>query len=63
MFWPQYNVRIVLTMTRAFQLYPIRPGPLDQSGLGSGHDTTGARAKLQLAVHELQYVLQNIVIT
>ncbi len=37
-------------------------GPLDQSGLGSGQDTTEARAKLQLAVHELQYVLQNIVV-
>ncbi len=37
-------------------------GPLDQSGSGSGHDTTGARAKLQLVVRELQYVLQNIVI-
>jgi hypothetical protein len=35
---------------------------LDQSGSGSGHDTTPARALLQLAVRELQYVLQHIVI-
>jgi hypothetical protein len=49
-------------MTRAFQRYPICRGPLDRSGLGSGHDTTEARATLQLAVCELQYVLQNLVI-
>jgi hypothetical protein len=62
MFWTQYNVRIVLTMTRAFWQYPICRGPLDRSGSGYGHDTTGVRAKLQLVVRELQYVLQNIVI-
>jgi hypothetical protein len=37
-------------------------GPLDQSGLGSGHAPTWARATLQLAVRELQYVLQHTVI-
>jgi hypothetical protein len=57
---PQYNVRFVLTMTRAFRQYPICRGPLDQSGLGSGHDTTGAWATLQSVVRELQYVLQHI---
>ncbi len=51
-----------VTMTRAFWRYPICRGPLDQSGSGSGHDTTQARAKLQLAIRELQYVLQHIVI-
>jgi hypothetical protein len=45
-------------MTRAFQQYPICRGPLDQSGLGSGQ----AQATLQLAIYELQYVLQYIVI-
>jgi hypothetical protein len=55
-------VRIVLTMTRAFRRYPLCRGPLDQSGLGSGHAPTQARATLQLAVGELQYVLQHIVI-
>ncbi len=45
-------------MTRAFRQYPICRGPLDQSGLGSGPDTTRAWATLQLAVRELQYVLQ-----
>jgi hypothetical protein len=49
-------------MTRAFRQYPICRGPLDQSGSGSGHATTRARATLQLAIYELQYVLQNIVI-
>ncbi len=49
-------------MTKAFRQYPICQGPLDQSGLGSGHTTTWARATLQLALHELQYVLQYIVI-
>jgi hypothetical protein len=49
-------------MTRAFRRYPICRGPFDQSGSGSGHDRTGAQAKLQLAERELQYVLQNIVI-
>jgi hypothetical protein len=49
-------------MTRGFRKYPICRGPLDRSGSGSGHDTTGAWATLQLAVRELQYVLQNIVI-
>ncbi len=62
MFWPQYNVRIVLTMTRAFWQYLICGGPLDWSGLGSGHDTTWTWATLQLAVCKLQYVLQHIVI-
>jgi hypothetical protein len=37
-------------------------GPWDQSGLGSGHDTTWAQATLQVAVHELQYVLHHIAI-
>jgi hypothetical protein len=49
-------------MTRAFRQYPICLGQLDQSGLGSGHATTWAWATLQLAIHELQYVLQNMVI-
>jgi hypothetical protein len=42
MFWPQYNVRIVLTMIWAFRRYPICRGLLDKSGSGSGHDTTRA---------------------
>ena len=50
-------------MTRAFRRYPICHGPLDQSGSGSGHDTVRAWAMLQLAVRELQYVLQHIVIS
>ncbi len=37
-------------------------GPLDPSGSGSGHATTRARATLLLAIYELQYVLQYIVI-
>jgi hypothetical protein len=49
-------------MTRALRRYPICRGPLDQSGLGSGHATTRARATLQLAMYELQNVLQYIVI-
>jgi hypothetical protein len=49
-------------MTRAFQQYPICRGPLDHSGSGSGHATTRARATLLLAIYELQYVLQYIVI-
>jgi hypothetical protein len=48
-------------MTRAFWQYPIRQGPLDQSGSGSNHATTRAWATLQLAIRELQYVLQSIV--
>jgi hypothetical protein len=35
---------------------------LEHSGLGSGYATTWARATLQLAIYELQYVLQYIVI-
>jgi hypothetical protein len=49
-------------MTRAFWRYPICRGPLDRSGSGSGQDITGAWATLQLAVRELQYVLQHKVI-
>ncbi len=49
-------------MTRAFRRYPICRGSLDQSGSGSGHATTRARATLQLAIYELKYVLQYIVI-
>ncbi len=49
-------------MTRAFWRYPICRGPLDHSGSGSGHATTWARATLLLAIYELQYVLQYIVI-
>jgi hypothetical protein len=49
-------------MTRAFQRYPICRGPLDHSGLGFGHATTQAWAMLLLAIYELQYVLQYIVI-
>jgi hypothetical protein len=49
-------------MTRAFRRYPICLGPLDHSGSGSGHATTWARATLLLAIYELQYVLQYIVI-
>ncbi len=62
MFSPHHNVLIILAMTRAFRQYPICWGPLDQSGLGSGHDTTRARATLQLAIDELQYILQYTVI-
>ncbi len=53
---------IILAMTRAFQRYPICRGPLEHSGSGSGHATTWARATLLLAMYELQYVLQYIVI-
>ncbi len=35
---------------------------MDQSGWGSGRAPTQAQATLQLAVVELQYVLQHIVI-
>jgi hypothetical protein len=49
---------IVLAMTRAFRQYPICRG----SCSGSGHATTQARAMLQLAIYELEYVLQEIVI-
>jgi hypothetical protein len=49
-------------MTRAFWQYPICRGPLDHSGLGSSQATTWAWATLLLAIHELQYVLQYIVI-
>jgi hypothetical protein len=49
-------------MTRAFRRYPICRGPLGHSGLGFGHATTRARATLLLAIYELQYVLQYIVI-
>jgi hypothetical protein len=48
-------------MTRAFRRYPICRGPLDHSGSGTGHATTWARATLLLAIYELQYVLQYIV--
>ncbi len=61
-FWPQNNARIVLTMTRAFRRYPICRGPFNQSGSGSGRAPTWVRAMLQLAVRELQYVLQHTVI-
>ena len=53
---------IILAMTRAFRRYPICRGPLEHSGSGSGHATTRARATLLLAIYELQYVLQYIVI-
>ncbi len=53
---------IILAMTRAFRRYPICRGPLEHSGLGSGHATTQAWATLLLAIYELQYVLQYIVI-
>jgi hypothetical protein len=49
-------------MTGAFRRYPICRGPLDHSGSGSGHATTWARATLLLAIYELKYVLQYIVI-
>ncbi len=49
-------------MTRAFWGYPICRGPLDQSDSGSGHTSTRAQATLQLAINELQYVLQYLVI-
>ncbi len=61
-FRPQYNLLIILTMTRAFRRYTICRGPLDQCGSGSGHATTWARSTLQLAIYELQYVLQHILI-
>jgi hypothetical protein len=53
---------VVLVMTRAFRQYPICRCPFDQSGLGSSHATTWARATLQLGIYELQYVLQYMVI-
>ena len=53
---------IILAMTRAFRQYPICRGPLEHSGSGSGHATTRTRATLLLAIYELQYVLQYIVI-
>ncbi len=62
MFSPHYNEFIILAMTRAFWQYPICRGPLDHSGSGSGHATTPARATLLLAMYELKYVLQCIVI-
>ena len=49
-------------MTRAFRRYPLCQGQLDHSGLGSCHATTRARATLLLAIYELKYVLQYIVI-
>ncbi len=49
-------------MTRAFWRYPICRGPLYHSGSGSGHATTRARARLLLAIYELQYVFQYIVV-
>ncbi len=49
-------------MTRAFRWYPICRGPLGRSGVGSGHAATRARATLLLAICELKYVLQYIVI-
>jgi hypothetical protein len=49
-------------MTRAFRRYPICWGPLDQSDSGSGHATYWVWAMLQLAIRELQYVLQDIFI-
>ncbi len=49
-------------MTRAVRWYPICRGPLDQSGLGSGHPATRAQATLQLAICEFENVLQYIVI-
>ncbi len=49
-------------MTRAFRRYPICRGPLEHSGSGFGHAPTWARATLLLAMCELQYVLQYIVI-
>ncbi len=61
-FSPHCNALIILAMTRAFWQYPICRGPLEHSGLGSGHATTRARATLLLAIYELQYVLQCIVI-
>jgi hypothetical protein len=56
------NVLIILAMTRAFWGYPICRGPLEHSGLGSGHATTQAWATQLLGIYELQYVLQYIVI-
>jgi hypothetical protein len=35
---------------------------MDQSGSGSSHATTWARAMLQLVIYESQYVLQDIII-
>jgi hypothetical protein len=35
---------------------------MDQSGWGSSHATTWVRATLQLAMYELQYVLQDLII-
>ncbi len=41
-------------------MIPNMPGSMDQSGSGSSHATAWARATLQLAIYELQYVLQDI---
>ena len=49
-------------MTRAFRQKPNMPGSMDQCGSGSSHVTTWARAMLQLAKYELQYVLQDKII-
>ena len=49
-------------MTRAFRRYPICRGPLDQNGSGFSHATAWAQTMLQLALRELEYVLQYIVI-
>ncbi len=51
---------IILAMTRAFRQYPTCRGPLDHSGLGSGHATTRARAILLLAIYGLQWVTVKI---
>ncbi len=44
-------------------MIPNKPGSIGpQSGLSSGHTTAPVWAMLQLAIYELQYVLQYIVI-
>jgi hypothetical protein len=43
-------------------MIPNMPGSKDQSGLGSSHATTWPRAMPQLAIYELQSVLQDIII-
>ncbi len=37
-------------------------GSMDQSGSGSRHATTRAWATLKLAIYELQYILQDLII-
>jgi hypothetical protein len=61
MFRPPYNLLIVLAMTRAFRQYPICRGPWTKV-VRSPAPITQAWNTLQLAIYELQYVLQDIIV-